>query len=281
MAGAGAAGGGARGAQTEVAAAGGAAVLRGPARGGDARGVWASAWHWHSHADYLRDGNRVADAHSTGYFMADTHIRAAYCNPRVATPDPNEVLDTVEKQIQAIKQAALAHHGSIPVEVVLDIAGAESGPPYGWSNEQGVHGMPNTDGVMQVTGASGYKSVAAYANTRASIETNIRDAVANLTWNLNTLRSRPWGDYGTTFDDLVNSEIIRTLLHYNADNWPIELYAAPIRQGTPRYLGRIADSLEAIVPPTFGLEYMNPGLVQELRVAQELVYDEIRKRETP
>ena len=50
-------------AQAEVAAAVGVAAERGPARGGDARGVWASEWYWHSHADYLRDGNRVADAH--------------------------------------------------------------------------------------------------------------------------------------------------------------------------------------------------------------------------
>ncbi len=176
----------------------------------------------------------------------------------------------MEERLWAIEQAALTYHGEIPVEVVLAVAGAETGPPYEWSNEQGVGGQWNSDGIMQVTSASGNKSVAAYVNTRASIEANIRDGVAGLTWNLTTIRNQEWGDYGDVFDDLANAEIIRAILHYNGGNNPIATFVS--KQGRPDYLDRVADSLEQIVPSTFGTQYANPNLVQELRIAQQQVY---------
>jgi WXG100 family type VII secretion target len=220
----------------------------------------------------------------------DIHIQVGAQNPSLSpefissptptpTPTPTQPLQpdtplpTPEERVPVVQQAIIAYHGDLPVEIVLAVASAETGPVFEWDNEG--------DGVMQVTDLSGHHEASgAYTNTPAGIEANIKDGVAVLDGYRaminNETENNRYGDYGDMFDDFENAEVIRTLLHYNGGNYPITLYANGV--GTPDYLGRIAYRLEQTVPGTFGSQYANPTLVEELRKAQALVDDAIAKK---
>ena len=198
------------------------------------------------------------------------------------TPGADNRLDTVEERIWAIEQAALTHHGNLPVEIILAIAAAETGPTYNWDNE-----VANGDGIMQVTPASGHhEEHGVYVNTRTGIEANIQDGIAVLNGYRMMIHSETennrYGDYGNAFDDFANVEIIRITLHYNGGTNPIHLYAGdPQRNmppmGTQDYLGRVASRLKSTVPEVFGRQYANSILGEELQRAQVLVNQKVEE----
>ncbi len=125
---------------------------------------------------------------------------------------------------------------------------------------------------MQVTSLSGHHNQhGAYTNTWGGIEANIQDGIDLLNDYRRAIRNETkdqrYGDYKDVFDKMADAEIIRTTLHYDGGNNPIQTYTDG--QGTEKYLSRIASMLENTVPDLFG--YSNPALVDELRNAQTLV----------
>lgn len=137
------------------------------------------------------------------------------------------------------------------VSLMLAIAARESGRTL--SNDPAdlrrFCGCTNTDGIMQVTSASGYKR-GNYDNTVAGINRNLEDGIN--VFNV-------WGGAGNR---------IVAAWKYNGGTYPFRTYARG--QGDSGYLGHLADELQNFVATNFP-EYADATLVRELRSAQSRV----------
>lgn len=110
-------------------------------------------------------------------------------------------------------------------------------------------GCHNTDGIMQVTSASGYKS-GNYDNTAAGVRRNIEDGIKVF---------EVWGG---------SSNRIVSAWKYNGGTYPFNTYARG--QGDRHYIGNVANQLENFIAIQFP-EYANSSLVAELRNAQNRI----------
>ena len=153
------------------------------------------------------------------------------------------------------------HRGSVQSDVVLAeitqeggqgafyVNGSTKNSFYSASIQPWCQPTNNSDGIMQVTSASGFDKHKPYANTQQGYDDAINDGTAYLSANYTT--------YGTLW---------QTSLHYNTG--PNSLYIYENSMGDKNYLAHIASDL-SVVQSLYGIK--DPALVSKFNAAQTIV----------
>lgn len=203
---------------------------------------------------YWRDQNYTACGQTIdvdGAVGRQTWAILAYKN----TPPPSTVSGTLNlaQRKQVIVETLKAKYGNdnATISLMLAMAAQESGRTL--SNDPAdlrrFCGCHNTDGIMQVTSASGYKS-GNYDNTRAGVRRNVEDGI------------KVFEVWGGSRNRIVSA------WKYNGGTYPFNTYARG--QGDRHYIGNVANQLQNFVATEFP-EYANASLVTQLRNAQNRI----------
>ncbi len=202
------------------------------------------------------------------------------------------IKESTERKIaeDAFLQAVLSHQSELQsirgmsVELLLAMGAAESGAANEWDQESLNGGGPvNSDGVLQVTHASGFKGYTArtlrpgygaYNNSATGYDNNVRDAIAYLK-HIAAGTGREGVEI--VFGPLPSGDSIKLMLYYNGgDSSPIATYRDG--GGNPLYLSQTA---EFLINSLYGCSYDAPILAADLMAAQPILTHRINHPEEP
>jgi RHS repeat-associated protein len=194
------------------------------------------------------------------------------CTPIPPTPTPTSGLkvEDREERKKIIKEAAIAHQGRFPVELLLGIAALESEGTF--SNEFATHGVM---GVTSYAGPDCYHPP--YDNTESSLRQNVADGACHLNgyaWDRTSWLDKDSKKRNDAIEDSV------TAAGFDDDNtWRIVAAVLWYAGGDQvDYLNTLANIIEGnvekveddrSVPKQFGAQYRNSKLVSALRAGYD------------
>lgn len=170
-------------------------------------------------------------------------------------------LTDAQKQQQILNMVNNHRGTTLPAEMVLSeimleggqgafyVNGASKNSFYSSSIQPWCQPQTNTDGIMQVTSASGYAAHAPYSNTMSSYDDSITDGTADL--------KAGYSSYGTLW---------QASLHYNTG--PNSLYIYENGMGDKTYLSDIAARLSTVAT-LYGIQ--DPALISKYNAGQAIV----------